>query len=182
MRLFDLRLLLLWMVVSSLIFIADIIFSLGAISLCYIFLMLITFWFAKTKFNMVGSVLVSVSLTIIGWLYQTRFVKSFIDIGIIQAELDYEGLFRTFSIIILIFVGGVLLYQRSRDEELERLNETLELKILSRSAASEAKAKRLEQQIIILQTIDKQEVSQSLSKLDDVIKELRELTEAGELW
>jgi signal transduction histidine kinase len=177
MRYFDLRIIILGLIIAGLIFTADMIFGLGAISIGYIFFLLITFWLAQKKQYIFSSIVISIILTLIGWSYQVRVYNELIDVGIVKAQLDYEGLFRVFTIIILIFVGGVLFRQRMKEEELHEFNETLELRILARSAASEAKAKRLEQQILILQDISKHEVSESLSKLDNVIKELKEVSE-----
>lgn len=174
---FDLRLLLLGMALSSFIFAADIIVSIGAISILYVILLLVTFWFAKKKLYILSSVITSNALILIGWLFQSRVTESLIDIGIVKAELDYEGLFRVFSIFILIIVGGVLTQQRSKEEELQELNENLNLRILSKTAASEGRAKRLEQQIKILQQIRKEEIESGLSGLDAVIAELKQLNE-----
>ena len=173
---FDYKILLLGIIFASLIFIADIIFCIGAISLFYIILLLITFWFAKHKQYIYGFIMSSISLILCGWLFQHRTTEVIIDIGIFNAGIDYEALFRVFTIAIIVIVGGILVYQKSKEEELRELNETLELRILSRTVASESRTRRLEKQISLLQTIRKQELEDSLNGLDIVIKELKDLT------
>jgi signal transduction histidine kinase len=175
MKLKELSILLLGLVVCSIIFIADISFSLGAISIFYVIFMLLTFWLTKHFQYLVGSILSSIILTIIGWSLQTRYLSSEIDLGIIRAVLDYEGLFRAFTLFILVFVGIILLKQKKKEVEVQKLNETLELRILARTSASESRAKRLERQIDILKAVRELEVSESLHGLDNVIQELKDL-------
>ena len=170
---FDYRILIFGIILTSLIFTADIIFSIGAISLFYVLLLLLTFWFAKSKQYIFSSIISSISLILFGWIFQQRVTEVIIDIGIINAGIDYEGLFRVFTMAIIIIVGGILVYQRSKEEELLELNQTLELRILARTVASESRARRLEKQISILQTIRKQELEEILNALDSLIKELK---------
>ncbi len=177
MDLTDLRVILLGFVLCSLIFALDYSFGLGALSMLYIFFMLLTFWQTKKRYHVVGAVLVSLSLTLIGWLYQTRSINVEISVGSFYSIMDYEGLFRIVTLFVLVFLGGILVRQKSKEFELSKLNESLELRILARTTASEARAKCLEQQIKVLQSISSSQVDLSIKKLDDVINELKHLNE-----
>lgn len=159
----------------SAVFAADISMSIGAISILYILFVLLSFWTSSKYQYIVASVVSSVFLTIIGWVLQTKFVKSEINLGFVQAVVDYEGLFRAFSLFILIFVGVFLIRHKIKEIEIKKLNDSLELRILARTAAAEVKAKRLEKQIEILQTLNQNSTNKSLQRLDNVIDELKKL-------
>lgn len=173
----DFRVIFFGFIICSLIFAADYLFGLGAISVFYIFFMLMTFWLSNKTYHIFGSILVSISLTVIGWLFQSRLTQVEIDVGPFFTLLDYEGLFRAFTIFILIFLGGILIKQKNKEFELSKLNESLELRILARTTASEARAMRMEKQIKILQSIRASQVDSSIKKLDDVINELKNLND-----
>jgi hypothetical protein len=177
MEFVDFKVISLGVIICSLVFAADFLFGLGAISLLYIFFMMITFWLSKQNYYIISSVVISLILNIIGWMFQTRHTEIEINVGQIQAMMDYEGLFRVFTIFILIFVGGILIKQRNKEFELSKLNESLELRILARTTASEHRAKRLEQQIDILKIIQAEKTNASIIRLDNVINELKELNE-----
>lgn len=159
----------------SIIFSADVLFNLGAISLFYVCFIIAVFWTVREKNYLVSAVIISLILTIAGWILQTRATTILIDLEIFKATLDYEGLFRVVSLSVLMFVGAVLFKQKQKEDELQKLNAELELRILARTTVSETKAKRLEQQIEVLQGIRRHNTYQSIDRLDRVISELKEL-------
>ena len=109
-------------------------------------------------------------------LFQKRVVTDIISIGVFFVKIDYENFFRSFSALIVIVVGCILLYYKSKVLQFQELNETLELRILARTVASENKARILQEQILILQNIkDDKEINDSLSELHNVINELKVL-------
>jgi len=110
----DFRIILLGFIVCSLIFAADYTSGLGALSVLYIFFMLLTFWSSDKKHHLIGSTLVSGALTLIGWLFQTRLTQVAIDVEPFYFMMDYEGLFRVFTVFILVFLGGVLIKQKNK--------------------------------------------------------------------
>jgi hypothetical protein len=173
----DFRVILLGLVICTLVFSAEYIFGLGAISVLYIFFMLLTFWLSKKAHHIFGSVLVSMSLTMIGWLFQSRLTQVEIEVGPFHSMLDYEGLFRVFTVFILVFLGAILIRQKNKEFEINKLNESLEFRILAKTVASEARAMRMEQQIKVLQLIRSSQVDNSIKKLDDVITELKKLND-----
>lgn len=172
---FDIRILLIGMVISGLIFVLDTIFGLGIISLFYVLFLLSAFVWGKNKRYIISSLLSSIILVLTGWMLQTRETEYILNIGIINAGIEYEGLFRVFSIVILVVLGIVLIKQRVKEEELNEFSETLELRILARTASAENRARRLECQIQELQKLRSDNVSNSLKKLDCIISELRNI-------
>lgn len=169
--------LLISVILASLVFVADVIFSLGALSLFYIIMLFVTFWFSNEKENIIGSVISSIILVLIGWYLQYRTSIIVLDLSFFYAEIDYEILFRAISIIVLGFVGIILFKEKIRDEELQKLNETLELRIFARTAIAEKRAENLEKQIAALQSLKKDNTNNSINKLDSVISELKKLAE-----
>jgi len=159
----------------SIIFTLDIIFNLGAISLLYVCFILGVFWAVEKKGYLVGATLVSIILTVVGWTQQTRETSVFINLDFFKATMDYEGLFRVVSLAVLTFLGVVLFKQKQKEEELQKLNSELELRILARTTVSETRAKRLEEQISVLQGIRRNNTYESIDRLDMVISELKEL-------
>lgn len=172
----DFGLLILGIIICSGIFAADILFQLGAIALFYIIFLVSVFMLSKKNVYLISSFISSIVLTGIGWVFQTRSSEVYLDIGgVIQATLNYEGLFRVVTMLVILFIGIILLKQRAKDEELTHLNETLELRILARTAVSENKAKRLEEQIKALQNIRNKKTDEAIVRLDNVIAELKDL-------
>lgn len=167
--------------IASSVFAADLAFGLGAISVLYFIFLFFIFWFSKDIYYLISGTISSILLIFAGWSLSERFSETLIDIGIIKAQLDYEGLFRVFSLVIVMLIGGMLVFQKKKEIELKELNETLGLRILSRTVFSENRVKKLEQQIHILQKIRKQEVEYSLANLDAVIQELKDLNESEKL-
>lgn len=169
------------LILASSVFAADLAFGLGAISVLYFIFLFFVFWFSKDIYYILSATISSIILIFTGWSLSERFSETLIDIGIIKAQLDYEGLFRVFALTIIILIGGMLAFQKQKEKELKELNETLGLRILSRTVSSENKVKKLEQQILILQKIRKQDIEYSLANLDAVIQELKELNDSETL-
>ena len=140
-------------------------------------MLFVTFWFSNEKENIIGSVASSIILVLIGWYLQYRTSIIVLDLSFFYAEIDYEILFRAISIIVLGFVGIILFKEKIRDEELQKLNETLELRIFARTAIAEKRAENLEKQIAALQSLKKDNTNNSINKLDSVISELKKLAE-----
>jgi hypothetical protein len=173
---FDYKSFILSLILVTTIFFIDLTVGLGAISALYVIPLLVSFWFSKNKEYIIGIIFIILVLILFTYIFQTRVVISEISVGNIFVKVDYENFFRAFSALIVIVVGCVLLYYKSKVKQFKELNETLELRILARTVASENKAKILQSQILILQGIrDDKEFDNSLSELDNVIIELKNL-------
>lgn len=159
----------------SAIFIADVTFGIGAISLLYVLYMLSSYFFSDKSYQIVATVAISICLTLIGWLFQSSETLREIDLGYFYTVINYEGVFRVASCFVLLFLGGVLVKHKNKEFELEKLNESLELRILAKTAASENRAKILEMQISVLQKIRQNQENESMKRLDIVINQLKEL-------
>ena len=158
------------------IFFVDLTIGLGVISALYIIPLLFCFFFVKKKEYIIGMMFVILVLIFFNLLFQKRVVTDIISIGVFFVKIDYENFFRSFSALIVIVVGCILLYYKSKVLQFQELNETLELRILARTVASENKARILQEQILILQNIkDDKEINDSLSELHNVINELKVL-------
>jgi hypothetical protein len=164
----------------SIVFACDILFGLGAISMLYLMFLLLTFAMVRSNLYIISSMITSVILTSIGWFYQSRQTITTIDVGVIMAELNYESLFRAVSILLTIFLGSVLFKAKIKKDELQELNESLDLRIFAKTAISEAKARRLEAQIEALKQVKYSDTKTAISKLDDIILELKELNQFSE--
>ena len=175
MQFTNFRIILLGSIICSAIFAADLAFGIGAISLSYIIFMILAFWIGTRNYHIIASVLSAIVLNIIGWIYQSKSTIVEFDLGGFHSTLDYEGLFRVFTSFILIVVGIVLIKQKGKEDELNSLNESLELRILARTSASENRARKLEKQIKALKLIRSEQTNESIKRLDDVINELKEL-------
>lgn len=161
----------------SAIFIADMFLHIGAINLFYIMLIMIVYTISKNKVHIFGATATAVILNGFSWFYNNRVTNVLIDVGgVIHCQLNYEDLFRAVTSIILVFCGFIFLNQKSKDDELLKINETLELRVLARTAKSENKVKILEKQIVILQNIKTEKTQESILKLDNVIAELKQLS------
>lgn len=158
------------------IFFIDLNVGLGVISALYIIPLLLSFFFAKKKEYIIGVMFIILVLISFSWIFQTRVVIDMISIGNFLVKINYENFFRSFSALIVIVVGCILLYYKSKVRQFKELNETLELRILARTVASENKAKILQEQILVLQSIrEDKEINNSLYELDNVINELKNL-------
>lgn len=169
----DVKVLSLSLILNSIIFLLDYYFSLGAISILYILFMFTITFISKESKHIIFSIIVSTVLTFIGWGFQTGYAGVEIDLGIIHAIVDYEGLFRAFSLFIIVVVGGILLEKINKEKEVSRLKTNIELSILARTTTSETRARKLENQIKVLKEIRESETIESLKRLDDVIEVLK---------
>lgn len=102
--------------------------------------------------------------------------------GLILLGLHFSGPLDKFDITIRIFtlitiwVGTIMsVSKKIAERDLKELNDILELKVLARTAASEAKSQRLEQQIQILKGISQETTQHSFDRLNSVIENLKQL-------
>lgn len=157
---------------ASAIFCADIVFLGGVFSAFYVCIILLSLW-AEDDRLLIGSTIGSVLLIFTPYLY---FVLT---LGQSAYLTDYFALHvfinKMVSFIMIVITSGLAMRSKEKSQNLKRLNETLELRVLARIAASEAKARRLENQIEILQNIRKNNTDNAFSALDEVINNLRTL-------
>lgn len=164
-------------ILASTVFVADAIFSLGALSLFYVLILLSTFWIGKKKEYIISAIISALILTILGWVIQYRYTPITIDLTFFYAEINYEALFRAVSMLVTTFVGIVLLKERIKEDELQKLNETLELRIFAKTSLAEKRAECLQKQIDALQCLKQKQVNESIDKLDDVITALKKMAQ-----
>jgi hypothetical protein len=159
---------------ASSIFCADIIFTGGAFSSFYVCVILLSLWSDDDRL-LIGGTIGSVVLIFGAYGY---FLINYDTSSAISsaATFGFAGFInKLISIVMVIITSGLASRSKEKSENLKRLNETLELRVLARIAASEAKAKRLEKQIEILQAIRKEDINNSFSVLDEVINNLKTL-------
>jgi K+-sensing histidine kinase KdpD len=150
------------LLITSLIFIIDVLFNIPALTVFYVLFVFMALWTGDTK-NIIASATISTVLILLAW-----FINSDL--------LSIDGMGRLLSAVV-VWTVALLSAKRSETEiELKRLNETLELRILARTIASERKAQMLEMQIKQLQELRTQNTQQALLQLDDVIKSLKEIS------
>jgi K+-sensing histidine kinase KdpD len=146
---------------TSLIFFFDVMFNLPALTVFYVLFVFISLWTENFKL-IISSAVVSTVLVMSVW---------FIGPDMFTADSVSRLL-----AVVAIWMVALLAAQRSEsDLELKRVNDTLELRILARTIASERRAERLEKQIKHLQELRSQNTQQALIQLDDVIKNLKEI-------
>ncbi len=145
------------------IFIADLYFSGGAISGFYICIVLLSHWIDDDWVTLGTTILV--------------MILTFVNFFIISEQLSPMLLINKILASVIIGVVSLLITKRKDTEtKLKRSNETLELRVLARTAAAESKSRKLEQQIKILQQIRENKTDVSFSILEDVISTLKELS------
>jgi K+-sensing histidine kinase KdpD len=150
------------LLITSLIFIIDVLFNIPALTVFYVLFVFLALWTGDSR-NIVASAVISTVLILLAW-----FINSDL--------LSIDGMGRLLSAVV-VWTVALLSAKRSETEvELKRLNETLELRILARTIASERKAQMLEMQIKQLQELRTQNTQQALLQLDDVIKSLKEIS------
>lgn len=146
------------------IFCADLYFSGGAVSVFYICVVLLSHWIDDDWVTLGTTILV--------------MILAFINYYLIPEVASPMLLINKILATVAIGVVSLLITKRKDTEtKLKRSNETLELRVLARTAAAEAKSRRLEQQIKILQEIRETKTDDSFSKLEHVINTLTELSE-----
>lgn len=150
------------------IFVADLYFSGGAVSIFYICVILLSHWIDDDWVTLGTTFLV--------------MVLAFINYFLIPDQASPTLLINKILAAVSIGVVSLLITKRKDVEtRLKKSNETLELRVLARTAAAEAKSKRLEQQIKILQQIREAKTDTSFSELENVINTLKELSEKDSL-
>jgi len=92
--------------------------------------------------------------------------------------VDYDAVLSVLSFVMVGTISLISIKQKQKETELNKLNEDLEMRVLVRTAASEYRAQKLEQQIVALQLIKQANVNINIAKLDEVISELKVLTES----
>lgn len=146
------------------IFIADLYFSGGAVAGFYICVILLSHWI-DDDWVTIGTTFLVMILTFLNYFIITKEISPMLLINKILAA-------------VMIGVVSLLITKRKDTEnKLKRSNETLELRVLARTAAAEAKSRRLEQQVKILQEIRETKTNDAFSALDNVINTLKELSE-----
>ncbi len=146
------------------IFVADLYFSGGVMSCFYICVVLLSHWIDDDWVTLGTTILVMV----------LTFMNYFIISEVASPTLLINKILAAVSIGI---VSLLIAKRKDTETKLKRSNETLELRVLARTAAAEAKSRRLEQQIKILQEIREIKTDASFSALEDVINTLKELSE-----
>ena len=98
-------------------------------------------------------------------------------VAVFNQIVNYDSLLTILSFVMVGTLSLISVRQKQKEIELNQLNEDLEMRVLVRTAASEYRAQKLEQQIAALQLIKQANVNLNIAKLDEVISELRGLTD-----
>ncbi len=146
-------------ILTILIFVSDLYFSGGAVSGFYICVVLISHW-ADDDWIILGTTVLVMILTFLNYFIISEKISPMLLINKILAA------------VIIGIVSLLISKRKDTENRLKRSNETLELRVLARTAASEVKNRQLEQQIKILQQIRETKTDASFSEL-----ELKELSE-----
>jgi len=144
------------------LFCLDLMINISALAILYICFILFALWTDNEKF-IFGTLVISTILIMIAWIFH-------------GGGTGYDNVARLLAGVV-IWVTGLLSIQRKQVENrLKMLNETLELRVMARTAASEEKSRRLELQIKALQGIRHAGTKNSLSQLDEIIHNLQEIS------
>jgi len=149
-------------IMTVLLFATDLYFNFSVIAIlyvCFVFFALLT----NDERFIVGATIVSTVLIVAGWVYH-------------DSTLVYDNVARLMAVVVVWGAGLLSLQRKQVEHRLQLLNETLELRVMARTAAAEEKSKRLEQQIRVLKEIRYSGTRNALSKLDTVISNLKELS------
>lgn len=158
----SIKILITMIIFASAIFCADMIFAGGAFSSFYVLVVLLSLW-SEDDVLLVGGCVISIVLIFSAYVYSL-------------SSFEWPALINKLVSFVMIGVtAGLSMRMKEKSQNLKRLNETLELRVLARIASSEAKSKRLEKEIEILQTIRKNDTNNQFSALDEVITNLRTL-------
>jgi hypothetical protein len=147
-------------------------YHMGILSLLYIIPVLFATIMESEK-HILWSTVLSLLAIIVGICipgYDNRFSTLFRQI------VDYDSLFNILSFVMVGTVSLISVKQKQKEIELNQLNEDLEMRVLVRTAASEYRAQKLEQQIVALQLIKQAHVDINIAKLDEVISELKDIS------
>jgi hypothetical protein len=153
------------MLVAAAIFSLDLMLPThGVAAALYIVLILMSLLATETMFTVWAS-LIATTLISFGIYYNGGF----------SMNID-ELLNRVFAYIIILLTAILSIQRKEVEKELRELNLNLELKVLARTAASENRSIRLEKQIQVLQNLRNDDKLVAFKELDDVIHNLKELT------
>jgi hypothetical protein len=150
------------LLLTLIILITDIYFQNGAISGFYICVILMSYWI-EDDWIIIGTTVLSIGFT---------FLPYFVS----HNDLSFLLISRILTMSMIAVVSFLIAKGKETEKQLRRSKETLELRVLARTASSEAKSRRLEQQIKILQTIRQGSTDASFVALDEVISNLRDLS------
>jgi hypothetical protein len=133
------------------------------ISSFYVLIILMSLWINDDRIT-VGATIASVILIFLAYFTNSH--------GIIWNLIINKFL----SVILLIITSFIITDRKGIESELKRSAETLELRVLARTTAAEARSKRLEQQIKVLQIIRQNSTESAFNALDEVIQNLKDLS------
>ena len=153
----------------SIIFIISLQWNIGLISLLYVVPVLVSLLFNSELYIFLTTA-ISMCLVILSMLLpnHTNPILSFI---------NYDAIINILSFICVGAIGLISVRQKSKEKELETLNEELEMRVLVRTRRETLKAEQLEEEIKTLQEVRDTNVNDGLNKLDKVINKLKILAE-----
>ncbi len=144
------------------LFCADLLLNFSALSILYICFIFFSLFTNEDKF-VFGTVVISSILVMIAWIYNGGGSTS-------------DDLVRLLSMVVIWATGLLSIQRQGVENRLKMLNETLELRVLARTATAEERSKRLEKQIKLLQNIRYADTKNSLHQLDEIISNLKEIS------
>jgi len=150
----------------ALLFCADLLFNFGAVSILYICCIFVALWTDEERF-ILGTIVISTILVMTAWVYHGGGTST-------------ENMIRLLSGVVIWMTGLLSIQRKQVENRLKMLNETLEMRVLARTAAAEEKSRRLEHQIKALQGIKHAGTKNSLSQLDEIISNLKEISRLEE--
>ena len=158
----SIKILLTMLIFSAAVFCADIFFANGIFSSFYVCVVLVSLWSEDDRL-LIGGIVGTIVLTFVSYVYS-------LDHFSLQILIN-----KILSFVMIAITAGISARSREKSVKLRRMNETLELRVLARIAASEAKARGLEKQIEILQQIRTSDTQDAFYALDEVINNLKTL-------
>lgn len=147
------------------LFVGDVLFPFASLSALYICLVLMSLWIDDDRVC-IGTTITSAALILTAHFFP--FTSNYI---LNSSLLINKGL----SIALVIGAAFFVIQRREVETKVKRFAETLELRVLARTTAAEARSKRLEQQIQVLQIIRQNNTDNAFTALDEVIQNLRDI-------
>lgn len=149
--------------ICSIIFTADILLGYSIVPIGYVIFLLLAILLKETAERMSAIFLIGTLLTALGLFY-----------GGFGTNTD-ELTIRFLAWVIFASTSAIAVVLKQKEEELLKINESLELKILARTAAAENRARQLQEQIRYLQDMRHENTNKSILRMDEIISNLKRL-------
>jgi len=152
----------------GILFCADLMLNVSIISILYIGFIFFALYTNDERF-ILGTIVISTILIMAAWMFH-------------GGGAAHDNMVRLLSSVVIWATGLLSIQRKQVENRLKMLNETLEFRVMARTAAAEENSRRLEQQIKALQGIRHAGTKNSLSQLDKVINNLKEISEFEDFY